>query len=71
MTSLQRDPQEAKAMLEQEGQAGKQSVTFDEFISLMQQVENKILQTSNHAGSGIHADSLKKDMQQLFGNQSQ
>ncbi len=48
MTSLQRDPIEAKALLNQGGLQGeKQSVSFDEFISLMQQVENKIMQNNN------------------------
>lgn len=43
MTSLQRDPAEALAMLNHIG-TGSSSVSFDEFIQLMQQVENKIIQ---------------------------
>lgn len=48
MTSLQRDPQEAKQMLNSDGLEQRQSVSFEEFINLMQQVENKIL--SNNGG---------------------
>jgi hypothetical protein len=48
MTSLQRDPSEARMMLNANAEAAgsneeKQSVSFEEFINLMQQVENKIL----------------------------
>jgi hypothetical protein len=53
MTSLQRDPAEARQMLsagaEAAGSEEKQSVSFDEFINLMQQVENKILTQNNTA----------------------
>ena len=54
MTSLQRDPNEARAMLNEGAHSSeeKQSVTFDEFINLMQQVENKILQHNNQHSAG-------------------
>lgn len=42
MTSLQRDPAEARAL------HGEGPVSFDQFIGLMQQVENKILNSGGH-----------------------
>ena len=53
MTSLQRDPSEARAMLlnSQGGPTDNNtasSVSFEEFLSLMQQVENKILTHNNN-----------------------
>jgi hypothetical protein len=68
MTSLQRDPVEARAMLNQGGgaafQGEKQTVSFDEFIGLMQQVENKIMHnnTGGVSGGGSEApSSIKKE----------
>ena len=68
MTSLQRDPVEARAMLNQGGgafQGEKQTVSFDEFIGLMQQVENKIIHNNTVSGAGSDApSSIKKDKHQ-------
>lgn len=69
MTSLQRDPSEARQMLEANMEAAgyegqqKQNVTFDEFINLMQQVENKLLSNNQTAISGgpDAPSSIKKD----------
>ena len=64
MTSLQRDPNEARAMLNEGAHSSeeKQSVTFDEFINLMQQVENKILQHNNqHSAGPMEQSHIKKD----------
>jgi calmodulin len=65
MTSLQRDPVEAKALLNQGGiQGEKQSVSFDEFIGLMQQVENKIMQSNSNNPGSEALSSIKKDARQ-------
>ena len=65
MTSLQRDPVEAKALLNQGGiQGEKQSVSFDEFIGLMQQVENKIMQNNSNNPGSEAPSSVKKDARQ-------
>ena len=65
MTSLQRDPAEARMMLNANAEAAgsheeKLSVSFDEFINLMQQVENKIL-SNNNTGQYDDPSSIKKD----------
>ena len=65
MTSLQRDPAEARMMLNANAEAAgsheeKLSVSFDEFINLMQQVENKIL-SHNNTGQYDDPSSIKKD----------
>lgn len=43
MTSLQRDPNEAKEMLAAIDPNHDGTITFDEFINLMQQIENKLV----------------------------
>jgi Ca2+-binding EF-hand superfamily protein len=44
MTSLQRDPSEAREMLKSANPANQEdTITFDDFINLMQQIENKIV----------------------------
>lgn len=43
MTSLQRDPAEAKEMIMSVDPNHDGMITFEEFIGLMQQVENKIV----------------------------
>src|ERR1700733_844951 len=45
MNSLQRDPNEAREILRQINPNSEDTITFDEFIQLMQQVENKIVRT--------------------------
>ena len=65
MTSLQRDPAEARQMLNANAEAAgsleeKQSVSFEEFINLMQQVENKIL-SHNNTAQYDDPSSIKKD----------
>ena len=56
MTSLQRDPVEARGMLGSAALDGG-SVSFEEFIHLMQQVENKLM-VSNHSDA---PSSIKKE----------
>lgn len=65
MTSLQRDPNEARMMLNANSEAAgsheeKQSVSFEEFINLMQQVENKIL-SNNQTAQYDDPSTIKKD----------
>lgn len=43
MTSLQRDPTEAKEMLRAFDPNHDGAITFDEFLGMMQQIENKIV----------------------------
>ena len=43
MNSLQRDPNEAKDLLRQINPNAEETITFEEFIQLMQMVENKIV----------------------------
>lgn len=43
MTSLQRDPNEAKELLRAVDPNHDDQITFEEFIGMMQQVENKIV----------------------------
>ena len=45
MTSLQRDPNEAKEMLRAVDPNHDGTITFDEFLNMMQQVENKIVKS--------------------------
>ncbi|CDW89445.1 ca2+-binding protein (ef-hand superfamily) [Stylonychia lemnae] len=45
MTSLQRDPNEAKEMLRSVDPNHDDAITFEEFLQMMQQVENKIVKS--------------------------
>ena len=47
MTSLQRDPAEAKQMLRSVDPNHDDVITFEEFLGLMQQVENKIVKNTD------------------------
>jgi Ca2+-binding EF-hand superfamily protein len=43
MSSLQRDPNEAKEMLKAIDPNHEDCITFEEFLNLMQQIENKLV----------------------------
>ena len=43
MTSLQRDPTEAKELLKQIDPNNEDYITFEQFLQMMQQIENKIV----------------------------
>jgi len=43
MTSLQRDPNEAKEMLRDMDPNHEDTITFEGFINMMQQIENKMV----------------------------
>ena len=51
MQSLQRDPEEAKQLLHQirpEGEADPEIITFDDFLKMMEQVENNLAKDDPH-----------------------
>ena len=46
MSSLQRDPSEALSMLRQVDPNHDDVITFEEFLAMMQQIENKMIGTN-------------------------
>ena len=51
MNSLQRDPSEAKELLRQIDPNHEDFITFDQFLLMMQQIENKIIKTDPNQGA--------------------
>ena len=51
MQSLQRDPEEAKQLLQQirpEGEYDPELISFDDFLKMMEQVENNLAKDDPH-----------------------
>jgi hypothetical protein len=63
LTSLKRDPEEAKEMLSEIDPNHDGEITFDEFVSLMAKIENKIDKKDDgeDATSSQRADEENKD----------
>ncbi len=61
MSSLQRDPAEAKEMMNALDPNHDQAISFDEFLSMMQQVEQKIVRSD--VGMKQRADFQKNSSQ--------
>ena len=64
MSSLQRDPSEIKEFIQNVDPNATGLISFEEFIDLMQQVENRIVKQGSSAAGGMTSAGNDQTLQQ-------